>query len=114
MNALLVQAILDHLAAERAAILQGEFSALAVLQEKKVPLFDRLAQSSGLAAPDLDQIGAGVSCNQRLLTAAMEGVRQAGARINAMSDARDTFRTYDQHGQTRDVAQNQPAFERKA
>jgi hypothetical protein len=114
MNALLLQEVLDHLTAERAAILRGDFPALDKLRVAKVALVDRLAQSSGMTAFDLGQVGAGVARNQRLLTAAMAGVRQAGARLSAVTDARDTLRTYDQRGQTRDVAQLRPNFERKA
>lgn len=114
MNARLVQDVLDHLTTERAAILRGDFPALDKLRIEKVPLFDRLAQTAGMAAFDLQQIGAGVSRNQRLLSAAMAGVRQASARLTAVTDARDSLRTYDQRGQARDVAQTRPAFERKA
>lgn len=114
MNARLLQDVLDHLTTERAAILRGDFPALDRLRVAKVPLFDRLAQSDGMGAFDLQQIGAGVARNQRLLSAAMDGVRQAGARLTAVTDARDTLRTYDRLGQTHDVAQSRPAFERKA
>ncbi len=114
MNARLMQDILDHLTAERAAILRGDFPGLDRLRVEKVPLFDRLAQTNGMAAFDLQQIGSGVARNQRLLAAAMAGVRHAGARLSAVTEVRDTLRTYDRSGQTCDVAGHRPAFERKA
>lgn len=106
------KAILDLLAAEREAILTGMFEALPALAGRKESLFAALEQRPG-TPPGLRRIGAQVSRNQRLLAAALRGLREVSDRLGVVRDLRQGFSTYDSHGQKSTVAASKPGFEHK-
>lgn len=107
------QAILDLLVAERQAILTGDFDALPTLAVRKESLFG-LLEAGQVTVPGLRQIGAQVSRNQRLLAAALRGLREVSDRLGLVRDMRQGFSTYDRQGQKSVVAAGKPAFEHKA
>ena len=107
------QTLLDLLAEERQAMLTGRFAAFPDLARRKEAAFARLEQA-GLGCTALRRIGAQVSRNQRLLGAALRGLRDVGDRLGQVRDLRDGFSTYDSQGQKSTVAGPRPGFEHKA
>jgi hypothetical protein len=107
------KAILDLLVAEREAILTGDFGALPPLALRKESLFGRL-EAGQVNVPGLRRIGAQVSRNQRLLAAALRGLREVSDRLGLVRDLRQGFSTYDSQGQKSTVAAGKPTFEHKA
>lgn len=106
-------ALLDLLAAERTAILAGEFRALPDMALRKEVLFAAL-DAGAINIPVLRRIGAQVSRNQRLLAAALRGLREVSDRLGLVRDLRQGFSTYDSQGQKSVVTADKPAFEHKA
>ena len=113
MADILDRTLLDLLTEERQAILAGQFDQLPGLAGRKEALFADLA-SAAVTVPRLRQIGAQVSRNQRLLAAAMRGLREVGDRLDLVREVRDTLSTYDSGGQKTTVAPARPTFEHKA
>ncbi len=106
--------ILDLLDDERAAILAGAFDRLGRIAADKETLFTRLAQDGPPAGPGIARIAARVERDQRLLAAAIAGLRDAGARLRVLRAVRDGFSSYDARGVRATVAQTPPSFGRKA
>ena len=113
MADILDQTLLDLLFEERRAILAGEFDKLSGLALRKEALFDDLA-AAAVTVPRLRQIGAQVSRNQRLLAAALHGLREVGDRLGLVREVRNSLSTYDSSGLKSNVAQARPTFEHKA
>lgn len=113
MPDILDQTLLDLLAEERQSILSGAFDKLPGLAGRKEALFAELAQTA-VTVPKLRRIGAQVSRNQRLLAAALRGLREVSDRLGIVREVRDSFSTYDSTGQKSTVAPLRPAFERKS
>ena len=107
------QALFAFLKEERTVILTGQFDKLPELAGRKVALFDDLA-GAAVTAHRLRQIGAQVSRNQRLLAAALRGLREVGDRLGLVREVRNTLSTYDSSGQITTVASTRPSFEHKA
>lgn len=107
------QRLLDLLTEERQAILTGQFHRLPGLAGRKESLFVDLTAAE-VTAPRLRQIGKQVGRNQRLLAAALRGIREVGDRLGLVREVRDTLSTYDSSGQKTTVASARPSFERKA
>jgi hypothetical protein len=106
--------ILAHLADERAAILRGDFDALAKISAEKPALFARIDAMPVPPVDMLDKIGTMASRNLLLLAAALSGVRVAASRIAAVKRVRDNLDTYDSDGHRATIPQLRPVFERKA
>lgn len=107
------QRLLDLLTEERQVILTGQFDRLPGLAGRKETLFGDLAAAE-VTVPRLRQIGKQVSRNQRLLAAALRGLREVGDRLGFVRDIRDNLSTYDSSGQKTTVGSARPSFERKA
>lgn len=94
----------ELLRAEAQAVRRGDFSAIATLAERKTALVDRLMRlprrDVGAA---LARIRARATENQHLLTAAIQGVRAARARVDAIRQAGLRLDTYDSNGRARTV-----------
>ena len=103
MGNILDQTLLDLLAEERQAILTGQYDQLPGLAGRKQALFGDLA-TAAVSVPRLRQIGAQVSRNQRLLAAALRGLREVGDRLGLVREVRDNLSTYDSAGQKTTVA----------
>ncbi|MBL4813632.1 MAG: flagellar protein FlgN [Rhodobacteraceae bacterium] len=105
------------LAAERQAILSGAFEELPLLAPRKTELFTQLQNIGQIARGDgqrVRRIGAGLARNQRLLAAAISGVREAARRLDLLQRSENGFLTYDRQGQKAKVGQKRPAVERRA
>jgi flagellar biosynthesis/type III secretory pathway chaperone len=113
MADILDQTLLDLLTEERQAIMAGQFDKLSGLAGRKEALFGDLAMAA-VTVPRLRQIGIQVSRNQRLLAAAMRGLREVGDRLGLVRDVRDNLSTYDKSGLKTTVVSTRPSFERKA
>lgn len=113
MADILDQTLFDLLTEERQAILTGAFDRLPALAGRKEALFDDLAAAQ-VTVPRLRLIGAQVSRNQRLLAAALHGLREVSDRLGIVRDVRNSLSTYDSTGQKSTVAALRPSFERKA
>lgn len=99
--------------AERHAIRNGEFEGLSQLSEKKEKLLDRLEQSD-LSAKDLGHLRSKAEANQRLLAAAIKGVRAARRRLEMIRQAAHGLNTYNSQGQARTIGSSVGSFERRA
>ena len=113
MADILDQTLLELLSEERHVILTGQFGQLSGLAGRKEALFQDLA-AAAVTAPRLRRIGAQVSRNQRLLAAALNGLREVGDRLGLVREVRDTLSTYDSSGHKKTVTSTRPTFEHKA
>ncbi|OYX41625.1 MAG: hypothetical protein B7Z02_14990 [Rhodobacterales bacterium 32-67-9] len=101
--------------AEAQAIRRGDFSAIGTLAERKATLVDRLmGLPRGEVGSALARIRARASENQHLLTASLQGVRAARARIDAIRQAGIRLDTYDSSGRARTVSFGGGAIEKRA
>jgi flagellar biosynthesis/type III secretory pathway chaperone len=106
------KALMELLAEERLAILAGEFQRLPTLAGRKVALFAKF-EATPATVQTLRRIGAQVSRNQKLLGAALRGLREVSDRLGVVRDLRNGFSTYDSQGQKSTVAAARPGFEHK-
>lgn len=99
---------------ERRAILDGRFDRLEAIGAGKAQWLARLADAEPDAAL-LTRIGRIVSRNQRLLLAAMAGLRDGAQRLAGIRDGATGFRAYGRDGRQATIsADARPGFERKA
>lgn len=103
--------------AERRAIRAGEFEGLARLADEKARLIDLIAGHAS-AAPGqrelLVRIQSRTSENQRLLAAAMSGVKAAQRRLDTIRRAARTLNTYDSTGRATTIGTAPGSIERRA
>lgn len=103
--------------AERRAIRAGEFEGLARLADEKARLIDVISAHAG-AAPDqrelLARIQSRTTENQRLLAAAMSGVKAAQRRLDAIRRAARPLNTYDSAGRATTIGSLSGRIERRA
>lgn len=87
-----IQALTDLLAAERQAILVGDFSAIDQLYEEK----EQLAQLVGQASVDVNlaPLRSAIAHNQMLLQAAIDGVASARKRIDEVTQVQAKLKVY--------------------
>lgn len=103
------------LRAEAQTIRQGDFAAFATLAERKSSLVDHLVGLSRRdAAPALARLKARAEANQALLSAALEGVKAARARVDAIRRVGTSLDTYDSAGRAQSVTFGGGAVERRA
>ncbi|MBW6505399.1 MAG: flagellar protein FlgN [Rhodobacteraceae bacterium] len=93
------------------AIRAGSFSALTDLATRKEELAKGLA---GAPAEALERLRARALSNQRLLAAALKGVRAAQRRLDLITRASRSLSSYDALGRARTVASGGPNIERRA
>jgi hypothetical protein len=107
----------DLLASERRALRFGEFGQLAYLAEAKTQLsyrIDGLAAGPTSILPKLERLRARAAENQRLLAAAMKGVRSAQHRLDMIRRAGQSLNTYDKLGRKRPLGAAPGTVERRA
>jgi hypothetical protein len=108
----LMRAIDSLLAAERAALLTGDYAGLAALAPRKESLFGAIP--ANVSDPGgLRRIAAEVGRNQVLLAAAIDGIKDAAAHVSEIRQARRGFLAYGREGQREVVAGSGPTLERK-
>lgn len=103
----------ELLARERAAVIKGDFGAIADLGPAKESLLKNLDQM----AADRDELAvvmADLTHNQTLLAAAINGISSAKDRLAALAKVRDGLNVYTQSGKLSHVQVKPPAVERKA
>lgn len=100
---------------ERHAIRNGEFGGLDQLAAKKSALLDRISASG--PRPDagaLDRLRIKADANQRLLAAALRGVRAAQRRLDMIRRASRSLNTYDNLGRAQTIGGGNSTVERRA
>jgi len=96
---------------ERHAIRNGRFAGLAELAQRKEELVNLL---TGAPAEALERLRARAESNQRLLGAALKGVRAAQRRLEMITRASRSLNSYDALGQARTIASGGSQVERRA
>ncbi len=85
------------IAAERDALLKGDFVRIEELFEEKQSLSSVLEHSS-VSADQIAPIRDGLRRNQELFDHTLAGIRNVAARLGEMNRARKSIHTYDSHG----------------
>lgn len=102
------------LAAERDALLKGDFDTIAALLDEKEQLVDRL-RTTEMAAATLEPLRNGMRRNHQLFDQALAGIRNVAARLGDLSRAGKTVHTYDSTGKKQVIeAKAPPKLERRA
>lgn len=97
------RAAMDHLFAERSALMSGNFSELAVLESQR----DRVLEALQFGHPDADALArlrSVASRNAQLIEAALGGLRSAKARMNEISEVARELGAYGANGKRLDFA----------
>lgn len=101
-GARIIDTALDLLAQERALLLEGRFTELERVAQKRGAQVERLSalDASGLAAlrDPLQSLRAAATRNGALLKAAIEGAATARRRLASLRDAQTRLPSYDAHG----------------
>ncbi|MDD8022007.1 MAG: hypothetical protein PHX82_02705 [Paracoccaceae bacterium] len=105
------EALIDLLRLERHAIINGEFEAVIDIATRKEALITAL---TGAPEPQLGKIREVAHENQRLLNAALKGVRAAQQRLKRIMDASKSFNSYDGRGRARTINPDTGSVERRA
>lgn len=108
-----VQRLLELLAEERAAMLEGNFAALPAFVSEKTVLVPAVEN----AMPDqamLERLKSAAASNQALLSAALRGVHAARKRIEAARNGGAVLSTYDASGKAASFGARKSSFERRA
>ena len=96
----LLDDLVDMLRLEREMIRSGDFGALNALAERKESLLRDLV---GAPVTGLERIRAMAEENQRILNAALKGVRAAQRRWQMIRDASKALNSYDPQGRARTI-----------
>ncbi|MFT3687980.1 hypothetical protein [Paenirhodobacter sp.] len=99
------------LAQERDVIRTADFARLGSLVQRKQDLIDALA---GTPTAALGNIRAEAEQNQRLLEAALRGVRNAQIRLQQIREGARGFTGYDRHGQAQHITRAEGTVEMRA
>ncbi|NDV02543.1 flagellar protein FlgN [Pseudoroseicyclus tamaricis] len=102
----------ELLAEERRCILAGDFAALEETGRRKAEMFEQLRERA--AREELARLGPQLKRNQRLLAAAIAGIREAEARVSILHKADAGFTTYTATGTRASVGRARPGMERRA
>ncbi|WP_143081683.1 hypothetical protein [Thioclava dalianensis] len=105
---------MDLLRVERDAIRAGEFNALTELAAQKESLIEQVAALEPLDPQALEALRAIAAENQRLLEAALKGVRSAQRRLRAVINAANGFNAYDRSGQVKPIRKDDGSLEFRA
>ncbi|KQB14582.1 hypothetical protein H9N28_17280 [Rhodobacter capsulatus] len=103
--------LIDLLRLEKDVIRNAEFAALPDLVSRKEVLMEELKGTPArllLAAQEM------AIENQRLLDAAIKGVRSVQARLAEIREASKSYTSYDQHGKARKISPEGGSVERRA
>jgi len=110
-------ALENLLDAERHAIREGNFEGLDRMAEDKSRLIDLVATHQQAAPAQrelLARVQARTAENQRLLAAAISGVRAAQRRLDMIRRAARTLNTYDAMGRSATIGGGEGTVERRA
>jgi hypothetical protein len=103
--------LIDLLRLEKDVIRNAEFAALPDLVARKTEVLEELKGTPArllLAAQDMAME------NQRLLDAALKGVRSVQARLAEIRKASKSYTSYDRHGKARTISPEGGSVERRA
>jgi len=103
--------LIDMLRVERDVIRSGDFAALPDLVARKEAQLQGL---QGTPARRLTTAREMALENQRLLEAAMQGVRSVQARLSAIRQATKSYTSYDRDGRARTISPGDSSVERRA
>lgn len=92
----------ETLEKERKAIIAGKFAAVDELAPLKQGLFEELIVSKPKPS-ELKSIQRALNQNQILFSSAIEGVKSARLRLEALREVREGLRIYDQSGRLAQV-----------
>ncbi len=106
-----IAGLVDLLRIERDVIRTGDFSALPDLVQRKEGL---MAMLEGTPARRLVAAQEMALENQRLLDAALRGVRSVQARLAAIRQASKSYTSYDRDGKARTINPEAGTVERRA
>lgn len=109
MHDTLIAALGEILERERVAIIAGKFGDVDALSQSKQELFDKLIKSQPRPI-DLRTIQQALNRNQALFSSAIEGVKSARSRLEALREVREGLRIYDQSGRFAQVAAKGPGM----
>lgn len=103
--------LIDLLRLEKDVIRNAEFAALPDLIARKTAVLDEL---KGTPARLLLTVQEMAMENQRLLDAALKGVRSVQARLVEIRQAAKSYTSYDQHGKACKISPEGGSVERRA
>lgn len=106
-----ISRLIDTLRVERDVIREGDFAALPDLVALKEEQMDALKGTPArklLAAQEM------ALENQRLLEAALRGVRAVQSRLEAIRKGSKSYTSYDRHGRAQQIAPEKGTVERRA
>lgn len=103
--------LIDTLRLERDVIRSGDFAALPALVARKDAVMELL---KGTPARKLVAAQEMALENQRLLGAALKGVRAAQARLDAIRKATKSYTSYDSKGRAQTISTSKGTVERRA
>lgn len=106
-----IEALERLLDVERHAIRAGAFVELADIVSQKEALVGKLG---GVSAEGLAHLRGKAEQNQRLLVAALKGVRAAQRRLDMIQRASRSLNSYDALGRARTIGSGGPNVERRA
>lgn len=110
-----IQGLSDLLARQKDAVRRGELAALPSLAEQLAEHLDALVQHPvQIGRASMDRLKGQTEENQRLLGAALRGVRAAAGRLHEIAGVAREFKTYDSHGQSASVSIASGTMERRA
>ncbi len=89
---------------ERAALLDGNLEAIAVLLQRKELLIDQLNTQVPKPSDAISELQGKVIRNQELLDGALEGIRKVAARMAAVRRIRNNLETYDESGRKSEIS----------
>ena len=99
---------------ERAALMAGRLGALADIVKRRLALTERLAAAPNGEIETLRRLAAQASANQRLIEAALSGVRSARIRVRTIRAAARGLTAYGADGTAHPLAVNPPSVERRS
>ena len=108
-----ITVLLDLLAAESAALRNGDLQDLPAIADRKSALAQDIA-SSAVPRAELARIRQALDRNARLLLAARDGVKAAQTRLSALRSVRDGLSLYTAGGDRTTVARRSTGLEHKA
>ncbi|MER5173846.1 hypothetical protein [Thioclava sp. GXIMD2076] len=106
-----VEELINLLRLERDVIRKAEFEALTALVARKEAL---LMQVKDFPAQKLKRAHEMSRQNQRLLSAALKGIRAAQIRLSAIQKAAHSFGSYDKSGRPQRIVGTQGSIEKRA
>ncbi|MBT8457249.1 MAG: hypothetical protein HKO95_09665 [Rhodobacteraceae bacterium] len=108
-----VTRLMTYLAQEREVLQRGKVEALAALVTEKEALLEELSRTPPPAG-DLARLRRAAARNQRLMSAAAEGVKSVLTRLKEYERAGGPIQSYSGSGAPRQIGGSPPTLERKA